>query len=360
MKVLSFDAKKGTAGLAVETLDDLWHLYNLIFQGDILYAKTSREIKGANEGARPSCGRRVWMTLGIRVADVAFDRSTNRLRVRGQILEAPERYQGLKGAYHTITLLPHSLLKLVKEKWPPYQLDRLRKASRAEGRPFIVVAADDEEACVAVVRRFDVDVKFEVAARLPGKREAGRRRGALQKYFEEVSRGLGEVWKSIRGPIAVVGPGFIKEELAAYVRKHPALRPPPRISLFFASTGGLAGVKEALRSGVLLRFFKESRLLQEASLVEKFLARLSTQGKTALYGVEDVENAARRGAVEDLMVVDTYLRGGSDEERLRLEEVMREVERKGGKVTILSSEHEGGEKILSFGGVAALLRYPLW
>ena len=31
----------------------------------------------------------------------------------------------------------------------------------------------------------------------------------------------------------------------------------------------------------------------------------------------------------------------------------------GGEVTIISSEHEGGEQLQALGGVAAVLRYPI-
>ncbi|MFB0522489.1 MAG: hypothetical protein ACETV1_01845, partial [Candidatus Bathyarchaeia archaeon] len=36
-----------------------------------------------------------------------------------------------------------------------------------------------------------------------------------------------------------------------------------------------------------------------------------------------------------------------------------EVEERGGEVTIISAEHEAGAKLLSLGGMAALLRFPL-
>jgi protein pelota len=36
---------------------------------------------------------------------------------------------------------------------------------------------------------------------------------------------------------------------------------------------------------------------------------------------------------------------------------MREVENKGGRVIIISTEHEAGTKLNSLGGIAALLRF---
>jgi Predicted RNA-binding proteins len=37
--------KKGFVKVVPESLDDLWHLYNIIYKGDEVYAYTTREIK---------------------------------------------------------------------------------------------------------------------------------------------------------------------------------------------------------------------------------------------------------------------------------------------------------------------------
>ena len=42
-----------------------------------------------------------------------------------------------------------------------------------------------------------------------------------------------------------------------------------------------------------------------------------------------------------------------------IEDLLKSVEKKGGKVTVVSSRHEAGRKLLGLGGVAALLRFPL-
>jgi len=99
--------------------------------------------------------------------------------------------------------------------------------------------------------------------------------------------------------------------------------------------------------------------LQEIALVEEFLAALASGRRSTAYGIDDVDAASKFGAVERLMVVDRKLREVDEEERLRLDSVIRAVEGKRGKITIISSEHEGGEKIMSFGGIAAMLRFPI-
>jgi protein pelota len=53
------------------------------------------------------------------------------------------------------------------------------------------------------------------------------------------------------------------------------------------------------------------------------------------------------------------LRESSDEKRSELEKIMLEVEKKAGKITVVSTEHEAGDKLEGLGGVAAILRFPV-
>ena len=77
-------------------------------------------------------------------------------------------------------------------------------------------------------------------------------------------------------------------------------------------------------------------------------------------GLDAVENAVNMGAVEKLVVADTALRDADEPQRLKLETLMREVEKRRANVTVVSTEHEAGAKLLSLGGIAALLRFPLY
>jgi protein pelota len=65
------------------------------------------------------------------------------------------------------------------------------------------------------------------------------------------------------------------------------------------------------------------------------------------------------GAVEKLVIADTTLRESGEEQRLHLEKLMREVEQRRGSITVVSTEHEAGEKLIALTGIAALLRFPI-
>jgi protein pelota len=100
--------------------------------------------------------------------------------------------------------------------------------------------------------------------------------------------------------------------------------------------------------------------VDETEKMEEVMKRLGKNTGTITYGLEQVENAAKMGAVEKLVLADTLLRESEVEQRLRLESLLREVERRNGSITVVSTEHEAGAKLLALGGVAALLRFPIY
>ncbi len=344
--------------LIPENLDDLWVLYNIVQVGDRVCARTTREVKVAQEDARPTKGKRIPLYLGLKIEKAAFDKSVNRLRMTGIVSEAPEKIPGIMGTHHTISVYPGTTLTIEKKEWPLYQLKRIKAACEEKAQPILVVGIDDEECCIALLRHYEIDVKNEVRARLPGKLEAEKRSDALINYFKSSLEALTPVWELCKCSIILVGPSYIKNEFAKYVRdKRPEIAD-KIAAIGFASSGGVAGVGEALRSGILEKVAKNVRIVEETRLVEQVLSRLGSQSGDVSYGT-DVDEAVKMGAVDHVLVADKLLREAENTERQRLEDLIRNVEKIRGKVTIVSTEHEAGKKLLGLGGIAALLRYPI-
>jgi protein pelota len=358
LKILGKNLKKGIVKLVPENLDDLWHLYNLIYAGDLVYARTTRHVKLDTEYGRPQKGKRILLVLGVRAKEVAWDRSLNRLRVHGTLVDAPDSVAG-DGAFHTLNITLGEALTVVKEKgWARHEVDRLDRATRTETMPIIIVAIDDEEYCIALMRQFGVDVKAEGKIRLPGKREADRRDVALFMAFQNVANALRQVWQTTRSPIVILGLGFVKDEFADYLRGEASDVAGKVVEVKGVHSSGVAGINEALRSGILTKAFKHVRVAEETEAVEEVLKRLGADRRDVTYGFGEVEKAEAFGAVEVLLVTDFAIRSLDDEKRLALERLMKGVEEKGGRIVVVSAEHEAGEKLQALGGTAALLRYP--
>lgn len=358
MKILRQDVKHGKITVMPEMLDDLWVLYNVILKGDVIYAKTTREVRFGERYDRPEKGKRISVFLGVEAQKIGWDRSLNRLRVHGIIREAPDEI-GAKGSHHTINVTLNKPLTILKRKWLKYQLDRLKRATKTGISPIIVVSIDDEGFCVAVLRNYRVDVKAEEHARIPGKLNIENRTKAFQEFFKSALQSLREVWSTTKNPIVIIGVGFTKNNFITFLREKAPDIAQDVIDVKSVNNSGLAGINEALRSGVLTKALKHLRISEETAAVEEILSRLGKGKGDVTYGFKDVQKACTFGAVNKLLLTDTKMRETSDEERAVLEGLMREVENKGGRVLIISTEHEAGTKLNSLGGIAALLRFPI-
>jgi len=354
LKVLRRDLRHGIIEVLVQTLDDLWHLYNIIERDDLVHARTSREVKMEGVG-RPS-SRRMSVSLTLKVEKAYFDRTITRLRVLGVVTEAPEDLH-IQGSYHTLNLEPGHQAVIVKSRWHSHQLERLQRAVTRQ-EPIVLVAIDHDEACVAVLRSYGLEVKAQIRSRLPGKREPEKRENALGKYYGEVLSLVASVSKDLKGKIVLVGPGFAKERFAAFVRSKSPVVAAKIAGVKSVSSAGEAGAYEAIRCGALEKVLRDSRTLEEVSAVEEVLKRLGSSKGDVSYGLGQVSQDASEGAIGQILILDQTIREAEEERRRVIDETIRDVESKGGKVLIVSSEHEGGEKLNSLGGIAALLRYP--
>jgi protein pelota len=350
--------KKGFVKIIPETFDDLWHLYNIIYKGDEVYAYTKREIKPDEKYARPRRGQRVPVFLGVRVEKIAWDKLLGRLRVHGTICKAPEIVP--IGAHHTLNIALNKPLTIVKrKKWARHHVERLERASKTSEKPITIVAIDDEGYGIAMTTQYGVEVKVEERIKLPGKLEAEKRSTAIKEYFRRVLSSLRQVWTATGSPIAIIGVGFVKNDFAKFLESEAADVAKSVVDVKGVNNGGVAGIYEALRSGVLLKAMKHLRIVEETEIVEEVLKRLGKGESNVTYGLEEVKKAAELGAIEKLVLADTMLRETSDEKRLLLEDLMKTVEQKGGKIMIVSTEHEAGAKLIALGGVVALFRFSL-
>jgi len=350
--------KKGFVKVLPQSLDDLWHLYNIIYGGDQVYAKTTREVKIEEEYSRPQTGRRVSVFLGLQVERVFWDRSLNRLRVHGVICDVPEDIGGI-GSHHTFNVVIDQPLTIVKSKWLKHQVDRLERASHVETPLVLLVSIDDEEFAVAVLRQYGLEVKIEKKVRLPGKLEAEKRDEALKGYFKEALHSLRETWANLKCPIVILGLGFVKNGFAKYVHEMAQDVAAAVADIRSVNSSGVTGINEAVRSGVLTKTLRHARMAEETQLVEEVLARLGKGTTDVAYGLDEVARATQYGAVEKLLLTDSILRESTDEKRTELEKMMRGVEEKAGHITVVSTEHEAGAKLQGLGGIAALLRFRI-
>jgi protein pelota len=351
------NCRQGFVKVVPDSPDDLWHLYNVIYKDDEVYAYSSRAIKSDTETSRPKSAERVSAFMGVKVVSVAWDKFLGKLRVHGLICHAPDIIP--EGAHHTLSIALNQPVTIVKNEWPKHLLDRLEKSSQTE-KPMLIISIDDEGFAIAETKQYGYETRFEQRVRLPGKQEANKRVEATKGYFRLALDSLQKLWAQNQNPIVIIGAGFVKNDFVKYLKDEAGKMAMAVADVKSVNNGGTAGIDEALRSGVLLRAAHQLRVVDETQIMEEVMKRLGKGEGTVTYGCEAVENVSKMGAIEKLLIADVTLREADDEQRLKLEALMRETEKRGANVTVISTEHEAGAKLLALGGIAALLRFPLY
>jgi protein pelota len=346
VKVIFKDPKTGEIKLVPENLDDVWHLYNIIQEGDLVRAVTFRtsDTEKADK-LRAKKAEKKKMKLGIRVEKVTFHEFSNRLRIQGKIEEGPQDLS----SYHTFNIDSEEMqpLSILKQQWKAHQLQRIDEAVLQRTQPMLVfVALDDDAATVALLYQSGVQLIAEIDAHRSGKMYESKE--TTQEYYGEIFSVIRTV-KKPDSPLVIIGPGFAREHLMKAGReKEPGLF---KDSLTHATANaGMNGVHEALKVGIVEQITKENRVSKETQAIEKVFEEIKKDGRVT-YGFNEVDDALSRGAAERLLISDVVVRSKNGE---RLLDLARKTHC---DFMIINTLHEAGKKFEGIGGVAALLRF---
>lgn len=346
------DPKKKALKVKIENTDDLWLLYTLLKEGDQVTARTQREVK-QGEGEK---SRRVPMILTINVKHMEFQPFTNRLRIRGKVLEGPDTF-GILGSHHTISVdLGDELLIYRENGWGQKDIRRLESSSRKTGS-VIIVAVDYDEAGIAIYRRQGEKKITEIELRLPGKGDLNREvelKEALMNIAKEISE-IAFREKDVVG-IVVAGPGFLKEELASELKSYLK-----GVNVFIenSSMGGYAGVREAILRGKPSELLRLQEMQEIEKLIEQSLKLLGERPGYVAMGVEECSNVAELGAVEVALVLDELLSQQDKFSREKVEAIMEKINSHGGRIHVVPANTPAGERLYSLGGIICLLRFDV-
>ncbi|MCI2414284.1 MAG: mRNA surveillance protein pelota [Candidatus Aramenus sp.] len=341
MKVLEFDEKKGSLKLHIEDEDDLWLLHLILHKGDVIIARTTRDVSLGNEG------RRIPMVIALRVEHTEFQPFTSRLRIHGIIEDAPERF-GIKGAHHTVNLDIGDDIVIVKEQWPKHELEKIY--AQAEKRSKVLIAlVDFDEYLIAIPMAQGIRVLAERSLQTPNKEDEG----IIEENAEEVAKEVEEYARQF-SPDAVVlaGPGPFKEIVRAKLKFK-------NVYVDSVSSATRAGLSEILRRDIIDKVMRDYEISQSIREMDRVMELLSKNTGLVAYGLEEVKRATQYRAVETLLVTSDLVSAYDEEEKKEIEEVMEEVGKKGGKVMIVPEDSPVYFQVKNLTGLVAVLRFRI-
>ncbi|MFX1328072.1 MAG: mRNA surveillance protein pelota [Promethearchaeota archaeon] len=357
MKILNINQKQGEITVKTENLNDLWSLYNVINKDDKIISLTQRRVV-LKEGTK---GERKLMRLKLQVEDISFHEFSNRLRIKGKILEGPEDFVSF-GSYHTFNVEILQELTIIKEKWLNHELKRLKESSKFKSNFIIfIIAIETGLATLALITNFSYKRIATIRKNIPGKRyKQTYRNKALDEFFNDIQKVLIENIKNTKiNLIIICGPGNTKDHFSNFLRKIPEFNFTGNIELCQATSGTESAIRETLKSNKLANIKKNVKILQEAEKIENIMTQFANDADLIVIGLDEVSKASDQGAIKELLIADVLIRGTSKENKLKIEEIITKVENSGGEINIMSTENITGEQLVSLGSILGFLRYKL-
>lgn len=345
------DNKKRVLRIRIQDSDDLWLLYMILKDGDIVTMKTLREVK-QNEGGSSS---RIPMVLSLSIKHMEFQPFTNRLRIRGIVIEGPDKF-GILGSHHTFSVDVGTELLVEKQNgWSEKEIKLLERGSKKTGS-ILIVAIDYDEVGVGVFRRQGLHMLYEKELRLPGKGD-DKRDELLERVLTDEAENIKKMVEK-EGDVAsvlIVGPGFLKERLAELV-----LSKNLRVKVVTDSTsmGGISGVKEAVSRGKPAELLLDEEIKEVTQILDRALKMLAESPNMIAIGLEECEKASLLSAVDELLVLDELLTDQNTERRTRIEMLLNDVIDKRGRIHVVPYNSPAGEKLYGLSGIVCLLRFP--
>lgn len=262
---------------------------------------------------------------------------------------------------------------------------------------FGIIIIDTIEATVAFLRGKTITVAKKVASFVPGKTGKGGqsaqryervRKGLLLNFEKDVGEVATKTFEAEKDLVGIIigGPGPIKDDFAAGDFLSEALK--KKIigikDVGYADESGLEELVE--RSADILR---ETGIIYEKNLLNRFFLNLQKDTGLSIYGIAEVKSALDIGAVDTLIVSESFEFGHYDlkcskceykepkvirKDRLPakcphcgsglnieakdiFEELNNISDQTGAKMEIVSADTPEGVSFLRLGGIGAILRY---
>ncbi|OCH92923.1 pelota [Obba rivulosa] len=392
MKLLGKHIEKDGSGYVVmrpEDDEDMWHLYNLIQEGDIVRGAGFRRVQNVSATGSVE-SRRVRLNLSLQVTRVTWSPSTSSssdpsaagapsgntqsaaLLVTGRV--AAENNAVKLGAFHTLDLEANREVRVEKEEggWDSIALGRVEE-SCAPGRGAevgAVVCGEGtaifcllSEHMTVVLQRLEVSIPRKIAT------GSSAHEKGLQKFYSALYasfvRHIPYANPSLRA-IVIASPGWVRDAVYDHIISEATktgnkalLGARNKFMKVHVTSPHVHSLVEVLKSPEVAASLKETKFAREGMMLDRFFKMLGSDEMRAWYGPGHVSLAGDRGAIGTLLISDELFRASDPAERKKYVQLVEDVKQKGAEVLIFSSMHESGQQLNQLTGIAAILTFPL-
>ena len=356
----------GKAILICDSLEDLWHLYNIVGRGDFVKTITFRKVTHEKAGKNTSIKKKINIT--IKVEEIEYDQKEGIIRYKGKNVSENE-YIAI-GQYQSIEIAKGLMFTVFKKNWDDISIERLKQATDVTiTSDLAAVVMEEGVAHLYLISSHITSLKTKIEQSIAKKRKGPSQHDkSLNSFFQKI---LEAILKNINFEVVkciiVASPGFTKDQFADFLTDNTAnnknyeiiQKNLKKFVYVHSSNGYKQALLEVMCKPEVLSQIKNTKASEDINIIERFNEILGKEMDRIIFGLNAVRIANEKDAIDTLIASDNYLRKVSPKIRQELSEIMKNLKSKGATVIKMSSQHLTGEKIDAFGGVTAILTYAM-
>lgn len=358
--------QSGKVDIIIDNDEDLWILYNLIAKGDYLKTAMFRKVQHESGGGKVSSTKKK-LIITIKIEEIEYCQEDDIIRIKGKNTSENE-YISI-GQFQTAEISKGSFFTLFKYYWDDIHIETLKNATdKTITSDVAAIIMEEGIAHLYFINNNQTVLHGKINQSIPKKRNGSTQYNKSKKNF--FTKILNNLIKEINFEnckcVIIASPGFTKDEFGNFMideinnnlKVYQTIKNNlSKIIYCHSSSGYKQSLEEILSKPEIKKLIKDTKCIEENTIMEKFNEILGTEMDKAFFGLKSFEIAYSNNAINTVILTDNFLRKISPTTRKKLSLNLKNLKNKGIQVFKFSSQHVTGEKVDAFGGIIGILNY---
>ena len=358
--------QSGKVDIIIDNDEDLWILYNLIAKGDYLKTAMFRKVQHESGGGKVSSTKKK-LIITLKIEEIEYCQEDDIIRIKGKNTSENE-YISI-GQFQTAEISKGSFFTLFKYYWDDIHIETLKNATdKTITSDVAAIIMEEGIAHLYFINNNQTVLHGKINQSIPKKRNGSTQYNKSKKNF--FTKILNNLVKEINFEnckcVIIASPGFTKDEFGNFMideinnnlKVYQTIKNNlSKIIYCHSSSGYKQSLEEILSKPEIKKLIKDTKCIEENTIMEKFNEILGTEMDKAFFGLKSFEIAYSNNAINTVILTDNFLRKISPTTRKKLSLNLKNLKNKGIQVFKFSSQHVTGEKVDAFGGIIGILNY---